>query len=232
MKTQPHFAKASRGDFVEIVPAILRSTFEKIEHDWKKVVHSVQHIQIDITDGVFAGNGSFRDIKRFKKLPLAEKSELHCMVHTPSNFVVDIIDLNPARCVFHLEAFSGTDELGHVYTKLRENTSSELALALNPETPIQRLTEYLPLIDYILFMGYNPGWANQPINPLVFNKIRAAKKLWPDKKIEVDGHVGKDTIEQYVQAGANILCANTSIFGHGNPIENYKHLQLLANAAV
>ena len=231
MKIQPHPTKTSRG-VIEIVPAILRNTFEKIEHDWNKVVHQVKHIQIDITDGIFAGDGSFRDIRNFKKLLLAEKSELHCMVHTPSNYVADIIDLNPARCVFHLESFSGSSELEHVYHNLREKTSTELALALNPETPIERLADYLKFIDYILFMGYNPGWANQPLNPLVFNKIRSAKKLWPEKKIEVDGHVAKDTIEQYVQAGADILCANTAIFAHGNPAENYKHLHLLAQAAV
>ena len=132
---------------VEIVPAILRKTFEKIEEDWDIVREVAMHIQIDVTDGVFAGDGTFRDIRQLKKLTKSEKAELHLMVHTPANFVDDVIDLNPARLVFHLEAFSGTNDLVFVYKKLREATQSDQALAVNPETPNERLEDYLELLD-------------------------------------------------------------------------------------
>jgi len=217
---------------VEIVPAILRKTFEKIEGDWNFFREVALHIQIDITDGVFAGEGTFRDVRQFKQLVESERCELHMMVHTPANFVDDVVDLAPARCIFHLEAFSGTNDLVFVYEKLREATQSELALALNPETSNERLEEYLDLVDYVLFMGYNPGWANQPLNPAVYRKIGQFKEQHGDMPVAVDGHVDKETVESYVKAGANILCANTSIFGRGNPVENYQQLKLLAAAAM
>lgn len=217
---------------VEVVPAILRNTYEKIEGDWNVMRAAAGHIQIDITDGVFAGEGTFRDVRQFKRLVESEKCELHMMVHTPANFVDDIIALNPARCIFHLEAFSGTNDLAFVYEKLREATQSELALALNPETPNEWLEEHLNLVDYVLFMGYNPGWANQPINPAVYKKIGQFKDRHADIPVAVDGHVDKATVEPYVKAGASILCANTSIFGQGNPVENYQQLKLLAGAAM
>ena len=215
---------------VEIVPAVLRATYENIEHDWNVISDVVDHIQIDITDGVFAGEGSFREVRRFKQLKNSEKCELHMMVHSPAVYVDDVIDLNPARCVFHLEAFSGAGDIEFVYEKLREGTQSELALALNPESPNERLDDYMHLIDYVLFMGYNPGWANQPINPVVYRKIGAFKDQYKEVRVAVDGHVDKTTVEPYVKAGASILCANTSIFKEGNPIENYKQLLLLAEA--
>ncbi|MFH1354315.1 MAG: hypothetical protein ABIH36_03415 [bacterium] len=217
---------------VEIVPAILRKTFEKIEEDWDKVREAAMHIQIDVTDGVFAGEPTFRNIRRLKQLTKSEKAELHLMVHTPANFVDDVIDLNPARCVFHLEAFSGTNDLFFAYEKLREATSSELALAVNPETPNERLEEYLGLIDYVLFMGYNPGWAGQEINPAVYRKVGQFKDKHAEMPVAVDGHVGKETVEAYVKAGADILCANTSIFGRGSPLESLEQLRLLAEAAI
>lgn len=217
---------------VEVVPAILRNTYEKIEEDWNGIREVAGHVQIDITDGVFAGEGTFRDVRQFKRLVESERCELHMMVHTPANFVDDIVDLAPARCIFHLEAFSGTNDLVFVYEKLREATQSELALALNPETPQERLEEYLDLIDYVLFMGYNPGWANQPINPVVYRKIGQFKDQHADMPVAVDGHVDKETVEPYVKAGAGILCANSSIFGRGNPVENYQQLKLLAEAAM
>lgn len=216
---------------VEIVPAVLRKTFEQIEEDWNIVREVAMHIQIDMTDGVFAGDATFCDVKKIKQLTKSEKAELHLMVHTPANFVDDVVDLNPARCVFHLEAFSGTGDLKFVYEKLRGETGSELALAVNPETPNERLEEYLELIDYVMFMGYNPGWAGQPINPVVYQKIGQFKDKHADVPVAVDGHVDKETVEFYVKAGASILCANTSIFGQGNPLENYEQLKLLAQAA-
>jgi pentose-5-phosphate-3-epimerase len=217
---------------LEIVPAILRTTFEKIEEDWEKVKQVAGHIQIDITDGVFAGDGTFRDVPRFKRLSQSDKSELHFMVHTPANFVDGVIDLNPARCIFHLESFSGSNDLRFMYHTLRAKTNSQLALALNPESPNERLDEFLDLIDFVLFMGYNPGWANQPINPLVYKKVMAFYAQHPEIPIAADGHVSKETIPYYVKAGARILCANTAIFSMGDAVENYRQLELLARAAL
>lgn len=215
---------------IEVVPAILRSTWEGIAADWNKAKDVAGHIQIDITDGIFAGDGTFRQIREFKKLPKSEKIELHLMVHTPGNFVEDIIDLNPARCVFHIESFAGTDSIAHVFAKLRETTQTELALALNPDSPLNWLQDQATLLDYVLLMGYNPGWANQPLDERVFTKIGQWRELHPDMPIAVDGHVSKDTVGPYVRAGATILCANTSVFGHGDPRENIRQLQLLAES--
>lgn len=213
---------------VEIVPAILRRTYEDIAADWEQLYRAALHIQIDVTDGVFAGDGSFREIARFKQLPAHEKIELHMMVHTPINYLTQVIDLNPARCIFHLESFAGTDALHGMYQTLRERTRTELALALNPETPADYLEEYLPLLHFVLFMGYNPGWANQPINEKVFNKIATWKARHPALPIAVDGHVSKETVPRYVKSGATRLAANTALFGAGDPVENLRQLQLLA----
>jgi pentose-5-phosphate-3-epimerase len=50
--------------------------------------------------------------------------------------------------------------------------------------------------------------------------------------IAVDGHVSKETVSHFVASGARILCANTAIFGAGNPVENMRQLKLLAQAAL
>lgn len=217
---------------IEIVPAILRATLEGIVHDWEIIEPVAEHIQLDVTDGVFAGDGTFRDVRFFKRLPNSTKIELHMMVQKPSDYVDDVIDLAPARCVFHLEAFIDGGHVQEVYKQLRVGLpSTELALAVNPETPTERLEEYLPLVNYAFFMGYNPGWSGQPVNPMVFPKIAQFHNMYPEMPIAVDGHVGKDTIADFVKAGATILCANSSIFKEGNPRENYEQLKLFAHAA-
>lgn len=215
---------------IEIVPAILRTTFEKIEEDWNRVVRTAQHIHIDVTDGVFAGDESFMDIPRLMDLHDPHKIELHMMVQTPGDFVDDIIELNPGRCVFHIEAFAGSLDLPFVYNTIGEYTSADMGIAINPDTPTERLTEYLPLTQYILFMGYPAGFAGQELQPQVFEKISTFHKDHPTIKIAVDGHVDKTTIEQYAKAGATIFCANSSIFKEGNPEENIKQIELLAKS--
>ena len=215
----------SKSRPVEVVPAILRKTFEGILADWQKIYREVDHIQIDITDGVFAGEGTYRELRHFKQLPESQKCELHLMIHSPTNFLVDAIDVAPARCVFHLESFTGTDDLQFVYNTLKHDApQTERGLALNPESPNEWLDEYVPLVNYAMFMGYNPGWANQPINPIVYKKIAAFKAKYPTIPIAVDGHVTLETVKPYIEAGASILCANTAIFGSGDPVENYKQL--------
>lgn len=212
---------------IEIVPAILKTTYEAITQDWEKV-GSAPHVHIDITDGIFAGNKSFLDISRLADLPDSHKIELHMMVQTPADYVDDIIDLNPGRCVFHIEAFLGTMDLPFVYNTVGEYTSAEMGVAINPDTDIARLTEYLPLVQYVLFMGYKPGFAGQEINPDIFKKIADFHTKNPAVTIAVDGHVDKETIQHYAQAGASIFCSNTAIFGAGNVEENIKQLTLLA----
>lgn len=216
---------------IEIVPAILRRTFEKVEHDWNLVRDIADHIQIDVTDGIFAGDGTFRDISKFKQLARSDKAEIHMMVHRPAYYVDSLIDLNPARIIFHLEAFAGFGDLVSVYEKMRGDTQSELALAINPSSPSERMDEYLTLLDYVMFLGVDPGYANQPFDQSVYRKIGS----WRDKHkritIAVDGHVNKETIGPLVKAGANVLCVNTAIFEEGDPLENMRQLKLLALSA-
>jgi ribulose-phosphate 3-epimerase len=117
-----------------------------------------------------------------------------------------------------------------LYEKLRETTQTELGLALNPDSPNDWLEEHVGLLDYVLFMGYNPGWANQPIDDRVYMKIGQWRAAHPTMPIAVDGHVSQETVATYVRAGATILCANTSVFGQGEARENIKQLELLAQA--
>jgi ribulose-phosphate 3-epimerase len=213
---------------IEIIPAILKRTFEDIERDWNIVRDVASHIQIDITDGIFAGNDTFREIPRFKQLVNSNKIEMHMMVHKPSYYVDNLIDLSPARIVFHLEAFAGSGDLISVYQKMRASTQSELALAINPNSPNERLNDFLELLDYVMFLGVDPGYSNQPFDQGVYQKIGAFRKKCPQMPIAIDGHVNKETINPLVKAGANMLCINTAIFKGGDPLENIQQLKLLA----
>lgn len=216
---------------VEIVPAILRQTFREIEQDWQSVAEAAAHVQLDVTDGVFAGEGTFRDVARFAALGDPAKMELHLMVSNPAAYAEATVTLLPARCVFHVEAFASDEAVQSVYAQLR-SSGIAAALAINPDTPLERLEAHLALLDYVLFMGYDPGIANRPVRPAVYGKIADFHAAHPGVLIAADGHVSAETVQPYVQAGARRLCANTAIFGKGEPRENLRRLQELAEAAL
>lgn len=218
---------------IEVVPAILRKTLEGIQEDWVRVVSGASHIQIDVTDGIFAGDGTFRDLPQLKKLEQSEKIELHMMVQHPNDYTQHILDLAPARIVFHIEPFTGKEHALELYELFHAKLpQAQLGIALNPETPTNHIAELVHILDYVLFMGYSPGFAGQEINPVVFTKIGQFSAAHPEVAIAVDGHVGFDTAEDYAKAGATILCANSAIFKTGNPLENMEQLKLKAQSAL
>ena len=90
----------------------------------------------------------------------------------------------------------------------------------------------MALLDYVLFMGYAPGWAGQALDANVFVKMGQFRDKYADMPIAVDGHVDKETIPDFVKAGARILCANSAVFKEGSPPENLRQLALVAQAAL
>lgn len=222
----------SPTEAIEVVPAILRKSFEKIRHDWEQVAEVATHVHLDVADGVFAGDATWQDIARFAELGDTPLMELHMMVQRPADFVEAVIELAPGRCIWHLKVFADADEVRSFFQYLRGKVDTELALALNIETSIERLEPLLDVVDYVLFMGIDPGFTSQPLVASVFKRISQFKKSNPDMTVAVDGAVSKKSIERYARSGARQFCAHSSIFGEGDPKENMEQLRLLAEAAI
>ena len=92
-------------------------------------------------------------------------------------------------------------------------------VVINPATPVATLCEVLDLVDFVLVMSVNPGFGGQKFIPGSLQKIarlaamRTERNL--DYRIEVDGGVALDTVQQVVRSGAEILVAGSAVFGLG-----------------
>lgn len=104
-------------------------------------------------------------------------------------------------------------------------------IAINPETDIDVIKEYLPLIHLVLVMGVKPGKGGQEFIPETVQKIESLKKYIDennlDLDIEVDGGVNDKTAERVVEAGANILVAGAYITSKDDPKEAISFLKSL-----
>jgi ribulose-phosphate 3-epimerase len=87
----------------------------------------------------------------------------------------------------------------------------------------------------VLVMSVNPGFGGQKFIRNSLNKIRSLARLREERaldfRIEVDGGVGLDTVEDIVRAGAELLVAGNAVFGRGDAKRNARQLLEAARAA-
>ena len=98
-------------------------------------------------------------------------------------------------------------------------------MAINPETPVEKVMPYLDDVDMVLVMSVHPGFGGQKFIPDVLDKARIIRNYFNENKmntdIEIDGGINFDNAGQALDAGVNILVAGSSVY-RGNPAENTK----------
>jgi ribulose-phosphate 3-epimerase len=77
-------------------------------------------------------------------------------------------------------------------------------------------------------MSVNPGFGGQTFIHTSLKKIELLSNIRESRRlgfrIEVDGGIHHDTVEDVVRAGAEILVAGSAIFERGDPSENARQL--------
>jgi ribulose-phosphate 3-epimerase len=67
-------------------------------------------------------------------------------------------------------------------------------------------------------MTVEPGFGGQRFIPTSPDKVRRVRDLAPNVDIEVDGGIDERTAPLVVEAGATLLVAGSSVFGHADGI--------------
>ncbi|MBD3210687.1 ribulose-phosphate 3-epimerase [Candidatus Micrarchaeota archaeon] len=201
----------------KIIPAILVKDREELLARISRVKNFVETIQLDIMDGAFVPNRTI-GLDGLAGLPEANY-EFHWMVQEPAEWIRHFPGNH--MHIVHLEtitSFRGLQELV-------EETGGRLGLALNPETPLEKLIPYIPKVEEALVMTVHPGFSGQAYMPEMEEKIRKLRASFPDLDIEVDGGVNKKTIGRAHSAGANLLAAASAIFAQDDAEQAIKELK-------
>lgn len=171
----------------------------------------VDWIQVDVMDGHFTPNLSFG--------PAAVKA-----IHEKSSLFIDVhLMIQKPYVLLNAFAKSGADlltvhaeaETPLACVKKIKSLGCRAGLAIKPKTPVSKLIPYLKLLDLVLIMTVEPGFAGQAFLPSCLDKIRQAKRLargTPVRFLEVDGGVNAQTIPPAVRSGANVLVCGNSLF--------------------
>ncbi|MBU0732299.1 ribulose-phosphate 3-epimerase [Patescibacteria group bacterium] len=202
----------------EVRPAILEANFEDVKKRVEEVKPYVKKIHLDVMDGEFVPNNTFTDPAQIAELGIEVVP--HLMVKHPSLHLKkwDIPNVN--EIIVHKEAIGNIDEV----IKMAESIGKKLGIAVNPKTSSYDIKDDLDKFSMILVMGVEPGFSGQAFNGDVIEKIKYLRELKPDMNIAVDGGVDMAHKKQIVNAGANILAANSAIFKTDNIAQAIENL--------
>ena len=207
-----------------ISPSLLAADFSILKQEISSVENlGVTRLHLDVMDGNFVNNLTFGPmiIESIKKLSTTHL-ETHLMINDPNKYIKDYIDAGSDTIIIHHEA---STNVHRDLESIREQ-GALAGIALNPDTDISVIEEYIDLLDYILIMSVFPGFGGQKFISSTLEKMSRSVHLKSDRSIliGVDGGVGLDTIEDVYDTGIDITIVGSALFGAENISDRYKQL--------
>lgn len=207
------------GRRILISPSILAADFTRLGDEIKRVEEAgADMIHIDVMDGHFVPNltmGPFivQAVRRVTELPI----DVHLMIMDPEKFAPAFISAGATYIAFHREA---APEPKRVIEHIRR-ARGKPGLALNPANPAESIEPYLELIDLVVVMTVNPGFAGQGFMAGVMPKVKQIAD-WKKRHslgflIQIDGGINHTTAGTAVESGADVLVAASAIFKADDP---------------
>jgi len=202
---------------VRIAPSILSADFARLGEQVALVEGAgAGLIHVDVMDGHFVPNITMGPLvvaalKRVTRLPL----DVHLMITDPDRYLEVFAKAGASTISVHAEA---APDLRRTLLRIRE-LGARAGVAINPATPVEVLGPIADVIDHVIVMSVNPGFAGQSFMPGSIDKVRAVRAMvGPLVDVEVDGGVDLSNAAVLAQAGASILVAGASVFAQPDPV--------------
>ncbi|MEQ1500407.1 MAG: hypothetical protein ABL917_03505 [Parcubacteria group bacterium] len=219
----------------QVVPAIIPHTKAQIEEEIKKVSSFAKLVQIDISDGVFIPTKTWpyngRDLEYYEKLKTEEEGwpkwedvefEVHLMVKSPEEVVIDWIHTGAGAMVGHIEA---TDNFQKFIDICREGGVS-VGVSIKPSTDPELLKPFASQVDFIQVMGSDMlGKHGVRLDSKAVELIKTLHELFPERIIGIDIGVNLETKDRLIEAGATKLISGGAILDSDSPEEVYMELE-------
>ncbi len=204
---------------MKIVPAVLTDKPEELEKMVRQAERFCDLVQIDIMDGIFVPSKSISaaDLARVKT---GLELEIHLMVVDPSAYAEPFKKAGANRIIFHYES---KEDPASAIKNIRA-LGMQAGMAINPETPVSEVERYFNDIDVLLFLSVNPGFYGSKFIPEVCDKARALIGRPGRPTVAMDGGLKSDNIIMIKEAGVDLACVGSGVYGKGDPAENYRLL--------
>jgi ribulose-phosphate 3-epimerase len=202
----------------KIAPSILSADFACLGEEIRRVEEAgADLIHFDVMDGHFVPNISIgvpvlESLRKITRLPI----DAHLMISEPVRYLRTFVEAGANSISVHAEV---CDDLPEIAARIRE-LGARASVAINPETPVERVLAVAEHLDMILVMSVHPGFAGQSFIAESLEKLRAVRREIQRRglkvDVQVDGGVKIDNIRAAAEAGANVFVSGSGIFGHGD----------------
>jgi len=206
---------------IKFAPSILSADFSCLGEQVAEATEAgADYIHIDVMDGHFVpqitiGAPVVAAIRRWTDLPL----DVHLMIKAPERHIKQFADAGADIITVHIETCPHI----HQVVQIIKGLGVKVGVSLNPDTPIDRLKEVLPLLDLVLVMAVNPGFSGQTFIEDTLDKIVRLRVELDNRKLvaelEVDGGINTEIAPKVVKAGARVLVAGSSVFHSGETVK-------------
>ena len=203
---------------MEVSASILSVNEEESIHTFYRLETAhIDYFHIDVMDGKFVENNTSEkmkqytdNIKNISNIPL----DVHIMVENIKEYVDVYAPCMPTKISFHIEASKDKETTMKMINYIKED-GIKVGIAVNPETDIKEVFDYLPYIHTVLIMSVHPGKGGQEFIPETIDKINKLKKYLKendlDTEIEVDGGVNLENVKELKECGVDIAVVGTAL---------------------
>ncbi|PDH43737.1 MAG: ribulose-phosphate 3-epimerase [Rhodothermaeota bacterium MED-G18] len=202
--------------------SILDCDFNNLEREINKInLSNADLIHIDIMDGFFVSNNTIEKFDMGKLSKYSKKKfDVHLMVDNPEDHIEKYIKPLTEYISIHIES---KGDISKSLNKIKNN-NIKAGLAINPNTKISDLYQYIKLIDMVIIMSVYPGKGGQKFIENTFDRVKMLRKSSKNIDISVDGGVSSLNSYNLISNGASTLVSGSFLMKSENINDSIKNM--------
>lgn len=207
-----------KSNMIEIIPAIIPTSYTEIEEKIKKIEGQLERVQVDVVDGEYVPNISwpFNDSEfdfdfgdgnnEIQELPYVKyiEYEVDIMAKESHKYFDTFVNLGATRIILHLGV--NTDETKEFIEAVSNDVRDgvEIGVAIHHEYDMSIVDKFSNVVDFFQVMGIDKvGFQGNEFTEKTYEIIKYIKSKYPDINISVDGGVKVNMLEELEKAGVS-----------------------------